>query len=1014
MYSPEPHQVNAINDILYSDNGIIKNDRALFISACGTGKTFTGYNVIHGLESKVVLLLFPSIALIEQVNEEYAFYNEFNTYDPLYICSDDEISNEGIPISIDELAFSTTTNTEDIITYLKSDLDTKIVFSTYHSSYLLLEVFKQTGIEFDIALYDEAHRVAQGEFSAFSSTLLDEDIKIKKRLFMTATPRHHSLESIGNKDGGIDKIYSMDNEDVFGKIAHNYSFSQAIQDEVITDYKIVLNVTESKEVILDSSPIKEHREISRQAKEVALAKAIKKTEVKKVIAFAERIKKSKEYAQGIKNKGVNEFDVEHIDSRLNKKDRKVIFEQFKRSEKAVLFNANLLSEGVDVPSVDMVAFLENTSSAINIVQRVGRAIRKDALNPTKIGYIMVPIFVDIQKGESIEDAVFGSEEWNRFFSVLNYIREIDSRLNRAIESLSIGSSSTYSLSDFVDIDFDIEGAKEDPDLTKRLISATSALVVEKLGDKWDIQFELLRKYKETHGVLPGKQEVVGGYRLGRFIIRQRAKYRNNELSEEKIDKLNSLEVSFLSHEEIWEERYQIARTYYLDNGEPPRGKYKSIDYASFYTSCKKQYQKGTLPDHKIDALRDIDVFVLEEEQEAHKLKAFSRMLKLTEEYIELNNCIPKTRIVYKNEFIGRWFSEQKVKYKKNAHPYPRLLKDLIPYFDKKEREWDELYGLTKEYLAENQKLPSTKVIYKGMKIGAWIKNTKVGLRDDRLSDEKKKLLETIGIKYVETKRQSIEERLVQLISFRDKHGSFPSKKENITLNMAYQRIRQMYAKGKLPKELMETCIENNVALVIDQWEERYLNLKRKYHSGVEFDGSDRQWLSKQNNKFKKGELENHKIKKLETIGHEFPNLDQDKFAINFKRLKEYVDTHKALPSSKTKLGAWYRNTSRPFWNKMSKKKEQEVNQLREYLEEKEVWCAKEQYKEKIKLYLEYREKHGDIRGGKGIPVLGAWVERTRSQNKKGELPVWKKEMLIAINFPFIINRKKEKSNELSS
>ncbi len=250
---PRPHQTEAIEETKkYFSNP--KNARGKLIMACGTGKTYTSLKIMEALEPKITLFLAPSIALLSQTFREYAQEKSEPFYASI-VCSDDKVgkskNEDNDDINFSELPLKPSTRLEDILSvYEKAQKENKrfIIFSTYQSALRIKEA-QEAGLgEIDLIICDEAHRTVGAMYSsnerddknAFTLCHSDENIKAKKRLYMTATPKVYSESSKAKAKEKDNVIYSMDDEEIFGEEIYTLNFSKAIALDLLTDYKVII------------------------------------------------------------------------------------------------------------------------------------------------------------------------------------------------------------------------------------------------------------------------------------------------------------------------------------------------------------------------------------------------------------------------------------------------------------------------------------------------------------------------------------------------------------------------------------------------------------------------------------------------------------------------------------------------------------------------------------------------------------------------------------------------------
>lgn len=460
-YEPRPYQKDILSDLV---DGLKNNDRGKLIAACGTGKTIIALWTLEELGSKDVLFVVPSLALIKQTLREWSTQAS-DPFNYLCVCSDRTVAEDvedSWDISLEEIDVPVTTEMEKIKDFLQEDYDNRrIVFSTYHSLDVIAEAMgKADNFEFNLSIFDEAHRTAgRSESGLFSLGLKDSKIQSNKRLFMTATerlvkPRVKSIAENKNIE-----VFSMDDEDIYGRKFAELPFGEAIEKDVISDYKIVVaGVTHSeiRELINDDVLLKsqlENEEIQsfsvNLAKQILLKKAFSDLSMKKLFSFHSSIDSAKKLAFGQNNEGIDlnylldtsrdirsrgEIYIEHINGSMSAGRRRRIFDQFKISDIGVITNARALVEGVDVPKVDSIFFADAKGSLIDIVQATGRALRKKKGKKENIAYIIIPIFIpeDAEEGEIIE-----SSNFETVFNVIQSMRDQDERLDSWINEINL-------------------------------------------------------------------------------------------------------------------------------------------------------------------------------------------------------------------------------------------------------------------------------------------------------------------------------------------------------------------------------------------------------------------------------------------------------------------------------------------------------------------------------------------------------------------------------------------------
>ncbi len=485
------HQREAIDSV---HEYFKENDRGKLIMACGTGKTFTSLKIAENETNKngLILFLVPSIALLGQTLREWT-----NDIDkdaklfPICICSDSKISskkstNDDNITSVVDLALPATTDIEKIVSQLEKIKDKKgmkVVFSTYQSIDVIakaqekiLEQDKNFG-EFDLIICDEAHRTTgvtlkNEDESNFVKVHNNEFIKSKKRLYMTATPRLYDDNSKSKAKESEAYLCSMDNKNLYGEEIYRIGFGKAVENNLLADYKVLILTLNSSQIPKELQAIIANGESEFKVDDATkligcingLSKQILETEgiikstdpepMKRAVAFCRDIKTSKRITNNLNNyskdyisslkeeakKKMVDISSKHIDGGMNALEREDLLSWLKEDgeekECRILTNARCLSEGVDVPNLDAVLFLSAKNSQVDVVQSVGRVMRKAPHK--KYGYIIIPVL--IPENISPEEALNDNESYKVVWSVLNALRAHDDRFNAVVNKIDINKN----------------------------------------------------------------------------------------------------------------------------------------------------------------------------------------------------------------------------------------------------------------------------------------------------------------------------------------------------------------------------------------------------------------------------------------------------------------------------------------------------------------------------------------------------------------------------------------------
>lgn len=487
-YPLKPHQQTAVDKVhKYFETA----DRGKLIMACGTGKTFTSLKIAEKETDNngLILFLVPSIALLGQTLREWTAQADKPIY-PICICSDAKSTqkeeNDG---SIVDLALPASTDPANISKQYAAAKNKQaehggmiVVFSTYQSIDVISQAQSQINRRekdsfiFDLVVCDEAHRTTgvilnDKKEAAFTKIHDNACIQAKKRLYMTATPRLYTDASKQKAQEGNAILCSMDDPVIYGDEIYRIGFGEAVKLDLLSDYKVlILTIKE------DQIPVALQNVIKDQNNEIdtddvskligcinALSKRVLETDesfnddkapMHTAVAFCQNIKISKKIANMFNQHKDDYYDsltqeeraklvgvyADHIDGSMGASERNKKLDWLKNVSQDsqdchILCNVKCLSEGVDVPSLDAVMFLSAKNSQVDVVQSVGRVMRKSKTTDKKYGYIIIPIVVPADV--SPEDALDDNERYKVVWSVLNALRSHDDRFDAEINQIDL-------------------------------------------------------------------------------------------------------------------------------------------------------------------------------------------------------------------------------------------------------------------------------------------------------------------------------------------------------------------------------------------------------------------------------------------------------------------------------------------------------------------------------------------------------------------------------------------------
>lgn len=694
-----PHQRDALDAVRL---GLGEHDRGKVIMACGTGKTFTSLKIAEDLVGADgrVLFLVPSLALMAQTVREWT--NDTTT--PLRsfaVCSDTQVGKRRVAkddvaeISSLDLAFPATTDAGVLAAGVADPAPGKmtVVFATYQSIQTVSDAQLRQGMgRFDLIICDEAHRTTGAAIdgqdeSNFIRVHRNEVIGGDKRIYMTATPR---IYGDGAKSKASDigvTLRSMDNEEDFGPTLFYRGFGWAVQEGLLTDYKvIVLTMDEGLVARSLQKRIEDPTSgliLDDATRILGCYKALTKMDIqsdlgadtqpmRRALAFCRDIRSSK-LVQSEFGAVVDEYlastevqtretdlarhhlncEIEHVDGTFNAKTRGELLDWLKAESEEqtcrILTNARCLSEGVDVPALDAIMFLHPRKSQIDVVQSVGRVMRRAP--GKRMGYVILPVGVPADK--TPEEALNDNDKYRVVWQILNALRAHDERFDATINQMSLGqdvsdriqiigsqelesitatvenlpsrpaakrSGITGAGRDHGDDDFVIEDDSQ-PELPGLILDdfsrAIMAKIVKKCGDReyWDRWAASLRDIALAHitrleAILstPGPARVE----FDRFLAEVRDDLNSGISESEAVEMLAQhiitrpvFDALFEGHTFTTENPVSRAIQGVLDALESAHLEKESRDLDEFYRSVRLKAQGITNPAAKQDLIRQL-------------------------------------------------------------------------------------------------------------------------------------------------------------------------------------------------------------------------------------------------------------------------------------------------------------------------------------------------------------------------------------------------------------------------
>jgi superfamily II DNA or RNA helicase len=780
-----------------------KNKRGQLILPCGAGKTLASIWISEKLKGKNILIMLPSLSLLSQTLREWAI-NASVPFRYLCICSDTtvDLGNDSPIEKISDMDVPVTTEVEAIREFLKDTTSkTSIIFSTYQSSKVLAEAVLKSGTTFDIGIFDEAHRTAGTKIGAWGIALDDENIPINKRIFMTATPKIYAPHITKKAKEEDVLICSMDNADMYGHPFYEIGFAEAVKRGHITDYKvIVICVTDSevKKVIEKGGRVitdHDHEwDAKALAKRIALVKGIRAYGLRKAFTFHGRVASAKAFTDTSKPYGIDKIfnliepeketqksmGFYHVNGTMPSGTRSNILKEFESVDIGIMSNARCLVEGVNIPAVDTVAFIDPKRSLIDIVQATGRAMRKADWKQN--GYIFIPVFLE---EDSDPEQIIKSSDFGTVWEVLEAMLDQDQRMQSIVSKMRVlqgkGKQGTQECKDAMteygeNIKFHDLPVKIDK---KLFIEKLNTRIVEIIGRNWDFWYGLTVRYKDDFGDAnaPQSYRTNDNFMLGFWQQKQREYYKKRNLSPDRIERLEKIGFIWnIIKEDPFEKGFQQTLIYKEMTGNPnaPAGYITSKGYPLAYWQRVqiKRNKRQLFPD-QIKRLDDIG-FIWNIIKEDPFEKGFQETLLYKEKTGNPN--IPEGYKTLKGRPLGYWQANQRSNYKRGL-----LSPDHIKRLDDigfiwniiKEDPFEKGFQETLLYKEKtgNPHAPAGYKTSEGYTLGNWQDTQRRKYTKGNLSPDHIKRLEDIRFKWVKKQKDPFEKGFRQTLIYKEMTGN---------------------------------------------------------------------------------------------------------------------------------------------------------------------------------------------------------------------------------------------------
>lgn len=510
LKTPKNHQ----QDIIFNGKQhFMKEKNGRLYLACGTGKTFISYWLsTKELGYTKIFIVVPSLYLLSQTYETWMMETQYEKDKFHFILIGSDMDNK------EELLceYKPTTDKNKIKEELE-EFDKVVVIMTYHSSELLIDVCKKLDYKFDMGIFDEAHRTVGEEDKCFTKIMSSEISE--KRLFMTATEKIYNINRSKKSDEERETILSMDNEKVYGKVIHRYSMRQAIEDGVLVDYRIIAPFINSKkytEKLLNNQFVNEE-DIMFDTRIILtglmIISSMEEFKFKHLLIFSNtngRARKIMEFIELYLSKSEHPLkdilNCKYLSGNDSMNKRKGEVKEFEGCEYGIISSARIFGEGIDIKICDAICFADGKSSSVDIVQYVGRCLRKCDLIPDKLSYVLVPFVLD----EDSEFFDYENQSYVKLRKILKTIGTTDEMVTEKFILMDCNERNYKSVDKSEsNVKYENNGKIDIKEFTKNILSK----VFDKTGDAIDrtrniLIFENKRRYENKEELIDTRKKCM--------------------------------------------------------------------------------------------------------------------------------------------------------------------------------------------------------------------------------------------------------------------------------------------------------------------------------------------------------------------------------------------------------------------------------------------------------------------------------------------------------------------------
>ena len=1002
-FTDRPYQVHGVGSVV---TGLRSGGRGQLRSACGTGKTKMAYwaaeRLVH--HGGITVVIAPTVGLVAQILAEWA--HNIADYRALAVCSDCSVRDDNYGTTDDILERVTTdSNVIDAWLRLENNSAVQLIVGTHASAHVIGEGLQKAGRVADLLVIDEAHRTS-GWIGKKTALLHDDEVlPAARRLYMTATPRVWDSSKVSGS-----ATYSMDDERVFGRVLCNYPFSRAIDDGYLDDYRLlVIGVTKAEVLALLRQAKTRASAQSRLPDEhtamvqAAIARGAVDFGLRRIIAFCPLIEDARRFAETFQQtldlmppqqRPPLPLHAAHVQGSMKQTQRRDILATLATPPNGgwtVVSNARCLSEGIDVPAVDGVAFTAPKSSPVEIVQAVGRALRRHE-GGSGIATIIVPIL--LADTDSGDDDSIDAGSYDVLWQVLRGLRAHDETFGAALDRCR--ATHFHDSGALQRLQFLLPETHRAPEFVEHL---TVRLVKSTTSKWWDGYAHLLDFHtREGHARVNHDHITDDGFRLGSWVIAARVAFKQNRLAPDRIEALAKLDFIFDASAADWEAGFAVAEAFHGEHGHlRPAAGYRrnAVSLLPWLGQQRNAHAKGTLAAERKARLDSIGMDWTVSEKWRDKLAelrahhATHGALPNPKPYEHLSAAMAKVRAA-------------RTRGQLDAQVIAELDAMGMSWEPAAADWWDGYRHLLEVHAREGHaRVPQTFVTDAGYSLGAWVNNTRTRCREGTLEQDRLDALHTIGF-VIDPRVEAWETAFAAAAAFHSEHGHLRvtgGSNGDTRLAEFLRKQREAHARGALTAERKARLDAIGMAWELpDLWQDRVPEV-RAYHAkhGRLPDRAAYHPLAGALRTLraahKRGQLDAEAIAELDAMGMDWDPPATD-FWDGFPELVAFHarEGHVRVPSgfvtdTEFELGSWFSHARiRDRRGNLTDAQSAALRELGGLAEAKSIRSWEDTYA----VAAQYADQHGDLtpdpswRGPDDVDLYG-WLVRQRRAHAKGTL-----------------------------